>query len=394
MVPAPAAAPWTAIAFLADRTSLLDAAVRPAAARAESPPGTVMTVRDESGAVVAGDAALGDIAGRPLATMELGRSFPGLRATVVVADPEALAAGTRSSRRYWLFVLAGAALAVAAASVLAVRAVLREVRLARMKSDFVSNLSHELRTPLTSMRMFVETLQEGRVRDEAERKECIDVIAHETDRLSSLVDRVLTFASFAKGRAPIDLAPGDLADAARRAAALFRKRAESAGATLEVRVQGGVPEVRLDRDAVVQVILNLLDNAVKHAGHDGAKIRVTVAASEGGAAVSVDDDGPGVPERERELVFEEFYRGDDTLSRRTQGAGIGLALCRRIVLAHGGTVRAERSAGLGGASFRVWLPASARSAPGRDATARDTTSRDTTSRDAPARGGDRAEATS
>jgi signal transduction histidine kinase len=228
-----------------------------------------------------------------------------------------------------------------------------------MKRDYVSNLSHELRTPLTSLRMFVETLREGRVRDEKEAKECLDIVAQETDRLQSLVERMLQFASFTRGRAPIELKSADAGDVARRAVALFRKRAEAAKATLELSVEEPLPESILDRDAVLQVLVNLLDNAVKYAGHDGAKVRVTVRpAGDGGrVAIEVDDDGPGVPERERELVFEEFYRGDDTLSRRVEGTGIGLAVSRRIVLAHGGRIEVVKSERLGGACFRVTLPA-------------------------------------
>ena len=149
---------------------------------------------------------------------------------------------------------------------------------------------------------------------------------------------------------------------ARRAVAVFRKRAEAAKATLELSVQEPLPESILDRDAVLQVLLNLLDNAVKYAGHDGAKIRVTVRAAgtaatvAGRVVIEVEDDGPGVPEKERDLVFEEFYRGDDTLSRRVEGTGIGLAVSRRIVLAHGGRIDVVRSERLGGACFRVTLP--------------------------------------
>jgi signal transduction histidine kinase len=124
-----------------------------------------------------------------------------------------------------------------------------------------------------------------------------------------------------------------------------------------------LPESILDRDAILQVLLNLLDNAVKYAGDNGAKIRVGVrpggpggAAAGRGVVIEVEDDGPGVPEKERELVFEEFYRGDDTLSRRVEGTGIGLAVARRIVLAHGGRIDVTRSERLGGAWFAVALP--------------------------------------
>ena len=260
-------------------------------------------------------------------------------------------------RWLWVAVLAGAGLAVVAASILAVRSVLREVRLAQLKTDFVSNLSHELRTPLTGLRMFVETLQEGRVRDEAERQECLGIIAQETERLSSLVDRILQFASFSRGKAPIELVPVPVVEAVRRAVKVFGKRAESMGASLVVEVSAGPgSRVRADRDALVQVLLNLLDNAVKYGGENGPRIVLSVRVQGRQVRIDVEDDGPGVPERERELVFEEFYRADDLLARRTQGTGIGLALCRRIVLAHGGRIRMLASKRLGGALVRVDLP--------------------------------------
>lgn len=354
LVPTPDAAPWRAVAFVAPADRLLASAVAPETDRIDVPPGIALVVRDAAGRAVAGAAPSGS---QRLTEVSFGSALPGLRVGAVLADPAVLEHEADAARKYWILVLVGAALAVVAGSLLAVRSVLREVRLARLKSDFVSTLSHELRTPLTSLRMFVETLQEGRVRDEAEAKECLAVVAQETDRLTSLVDRILQYASFAKGRSPVELHPEDPGEVARHAAEVFRRRADAAQARLEVAVEPGLAPAALDRDALIQVILNLLDNAVKHSGHNGARIRLRVRPEGRGTAILVEDDGPGVPERERELVFEEFYRGDDSLSRRTEGTGLGLALSRRIVLAHGGRIDVSRSADLGGAAFRVVLPA-------------------------------------
>jgi signal transduction histidine kinase len=349
-----------AAAFVAPESGLKAEAVDPAVRAPALPAGVALVVRD-----AANHDMLHKVEGPLLLdkSVPFGSAAPGLFANVVLVDASMLDREATSARRLWLAILVGAAFAVVAASLLAVRAVLREVRLARMKSDFVSNLSHELRTPLTSLRMFVEMLREGRVRDEAEAKECLDVVAQETERLQSLVERVLQFASFTKGRAPIELKSSDAGEVARRAVAIFKKRAEAARATLELVVEDPLPESILDRDAILQVLLNLLDNAVKYAGDNGAKIRVGVrpggpaGASAGrGVVIEVEDDGPGVPEKERELVFEEFYRGDDTLSRRVEGTGIGLAVARRIALAHGGRIEVTRSERLGGACFAVTLP--------------------------------------
>jgi signal transduction histidine kinase len=343
------------VAFVAPPSALKSEALEPSARALALPDGVEFVVRD-----AANHDLLAAREGPPLLEqgVPFGSSVPGVFANVVLVDASVVERQRESERLLWLAILGGAGLAVVAASLLAVRAVMREVRLSRMKADFVSNLSHELRTPLTSLRLFVDTLREGRVKDEAEAKECLDVVAQETDRLQSLVERVLQFASFTRGRAPIELKSADAGEVARRALAVFSKRAEAAQARIELEIDDPLPESILDRSAVVQVLLNLLDNAVKYAGHDGARIGVTVKAdgAGGGVTIDVEDDGPGVPERERELVFEEFYRGDDTLSRRVEGTGIGLAVSRRIVLAHGGRLDVTRSEKLGGARFRAWLP--------------------------------------
>ncbi len=347
-----------AVALHAPRPALVRAVLAPLREGIDVPAGVAIVVHDADGAVLE-DTVPGAAAatGEPLVRdVPFGAALPGATVSALLADPTVLDAETQSARRLWLWTLAASVLAVVAAGLLAARAVMREVRLARLKSDFVSNLSHELRTPLTSLRMFVETLQEGRVRDEDEARQCLAFIGQETDRLAGLVDRILQFASFSRGRAPIELRSADAAETALRAVEVFGPRAARAGASVETSVEPGLPESLLDRDALIQVLLNLLDNAVKYGRENGARVRVSVRAAGARVRFEVEDDGPGVPERERELVFEEFYRGDDSLASRVQGAGIGLALCRRIVLAHGGRIEADTSPELGGARFTVTLP--------------------------------------
>ncbi len=342
----------SAVAFMASAERWRDEVLAPARQGVDLPAGVTLVVRDRGGQTLVGPAD-GE---SDIMQISFRNVLPGLWAGVVVTDPSVLSAETESARRLWLWILVGAGLAVIAAALLALRAVLREVRLARLKSDFVSNLSHELRTPLTSLRMFVETLQEGRYRDDAERQQYLDIIARETNRLAVLVDRILQFAAFSRGRAPIELQSVDAGIVVRRALEIFRSRAMSADARIDVEIERHLPEVLLDRVAMIQVLLNLLDNAVKYGGDKGVRIRVSVRGVGSRVRFEVEDDGPGVPERERELVFEEFFRGDDSLSSSVQGTGIGLALCRRVALAHGGRIEVTEARTLGGACFELTLP--------------------------------------
>jgi len=344
-----------AVALLASHAALQEALLEPTRREVDLPEGVAFVIRVRDRVVIEGDEKAEAL------TSALGfvRAVPGLTVSAALADPDVLDREIESARTLWLWILGAALLAVIAASLLAVRAVTRQVRLARLKGDFVSNLSHELRTPLTSLRMFVETLQDDRVTDPADRRQCLDFIAQETDRLASLVDRILQFAAFSRGRAPIELCSASAADVAHRSLEIFSSRADAAGAKIDVQIAKDVPETLLDKDAMIQVILNLLDNAVKYGGESGAAIRVLVRGDGPRVRIEIEDDGPGVRERERELVFEEFYRGDDSLSSSVQGAGIGLALCRRIVLAHGGRIQVSQGRTLGGACFAVLLPEAA-----------------------------------
>src|SRR6266851_882084 len=186
---------------------------------------------------------------------------------------------------------------------LTLREMRRAYKLSRLKTDFVANISHELRTPLTSVRLFAETLKQGRAQGPREVEECLDLLTKETQ------------------------------------------------------IEPDLPKVSLDRDAMAQVVLNLLHNAVKFTGPD-KQIRLRARRRDGGIAIEVEDNGIGVREKDRKRIFERFYRADDLLSRRTEGTGLGLAIAKRLVEAHGGRLDVEARPG-SGSVFRVQLPASA-----------------------------------
>ena len=224
----------------------------------------------------------------------------------------------------------------------------RERRESEKKTSFVSNVSHELKTPLTSIRLCAEMLSEGRAKDDAAKARYLGVITKESERLTRLVDNVLDFGRLEQNRRKYDLADVDLRDVVRDAAESQRSRVEAAGMALSVEVAAEAVIRRVDRDAVSQIVVNLVDNAVKYAA-DGKRLDVRVDSN---GTVAVADRGPGVPKRDRERVFERFYRCDDSLAAKSSGSGLGLSIARRLAEGMGGSlVCCEREGG--GAEFKL-----------------------------------------
>jgi len=230
----------------------------------------------------------------------------------------------------------------------------RERDLARLREEFVAAASHELRTPLAQIRLFTETLRLGRVRSETERERSLEIIEQETRRLAHLVENLL-YGSRA-GRGALVLTPEtlDLAAVLRDAVEGFGPIAASRRATVAVaapqRLQG-----RADADAFRQIVLNLLDNAVKY-GPSGQTIQVALTAGDGRIRLTVDDQGPGIPAGERARIFERFVRLDRDREGRESGTGLGLALVSDLARLQGGRAWAEAAAS-GGARLVVELPA-------------------------------------
>jgi signal transduction histidine kinase len=236
----------------------------------------------------------------------------------------------------------------------------KERALARWRSEFVASVSHELRTPLTQIRMFAETLALDRVRSPEERRRSLAVIDQEARRLAQLVENVLQFSRGERGMLSLVRRPLDLVALTRETLTAFAPIAAARG----VRVIASLPPTAValaDQDALRQVLLNLLDNAVKYGPNDQeVLVAVEVTTSAGavapGVRLSVDDQGPGVPARDRRRIWHRYQRLERERERAIAGAGIGLAVVRDLVTLHGGRVRVEDSA-RGGARFVIELPA-------------------------------------
>ncbi len=221
------------------------------------------------------------------------------------------------------------------------------------KTGFVANVSHELKTPLTTIRMYAELLAEGRVPEE-KRGGYLQTIVGECRRLTRLVNNVLDFGRLEQGRKNYAPERLDLPLSVRAVVEGQAERLAEAGMALELALpEEGIP-VTTDRDGLEQVVLNLLDNALKYAD-GGGSLRVEVAREDGSALLRVLDRGPGVPAAHRGRIFEKFHRVDDALTARRPGSGLGLAISRQLLRDQGGELTYADRPG-GGACFEVRLP--------------------------------------
>lgn len=245
---------------------------------------------------------------------------------------------------------------VASATLMVVHMILREASEARKKVDFVSNVTHELKTPLTSIRMFVETLKLGRVKDQKQVHACLDVIMSETERLGALIDHVLSFSKVENQVKKYNMQPNNLSQVAKDTVALFKAQIPAQHRDgVRIKILPGVPSLAMfDKDAVREVLLNLLSNAVKYSGEEKSVV-VQVGADQRDLWFSVQDKGIGIDPEDQPRVFEKFFRVDEALTRKVDGTGLGLAICKEIVQAHRGKINLISARGHG-SQFTVAIP--------------------------------------
>jgi signal transduction histidine kinase len=223
-----------------------------------------------------------------------------------------------------------------------------------LREDFVSGVSHQLRTPLTQIRIFGEMLLLGRVRKAQERERAAEIIVDEAKRLTHQVDNVLMFSQGLREPLPLNLVETDLGVLIEEIAEGFEPLAVAQDVAIERNIEPGVV-CHVDPEATRQVVLNLLDNAVKY-GADGKRVEVGVRRTAGKATVWIEDGGPGVPRAERDRIFRPYVRLDRDRTSVTAGSGIGLAVVREAIEAQGGSVRVEEGGLEPGARFVIELP--------------------------------------
>ncbi len=234
-------------------------------------------------------------------------------------------------------------------------------RLEKMRVDFVANVSHELRSPLTAIKGFIETLQAGAITDLPAAERFLEVVASQVDRLTRLLDDLMTLSNIELGKVKLDRRAVDVADVVEECFATLEPKAANGSITLTAEGMERVAPVEADRDRLMQILLNLVDNGIKFTPPGGSVIirARPVPAAEGAGRPMVElvvaDTGIGIPKRDLPRISERFYRVDKARSRELGGTGLGLAIVKHLVLAHDGTFSIESEVSRG-TSVCVRLP--------------------------------------
>ena len=261
-----------------------------------------------------------------------------------------------SNRRITIYLWTGI-LVIAAISILAVlmaQTFRNQMRHARLKNDLVATVSHELKTPLSSIRLLVDTLLDNQSPNLKQTREYLQLIAKENMRLSRLIDNFLAFSRMERNKHAFQFSETSPAEIIKGAVDAMQERFDQSGCHLYVDVDDNLPNVTADPDALVTVVINLLDNAYKYTG-DKKHIVLRAYAENGNLCIAVTDNGVGLSRTAAKKVFERFYQADRRLSRNAGGCGLGLSIVKFIVAAHGGSVEVDSRPGQG-STFKIILP--------------------------------------
>ncbi|WP_075858249.1 two-component system histidine kinase PnpS [Carboxydothermus pertinax] len=229
-----------------------------------------------------------------------------------------------------------------------------ERKLEKMRSEFIANVSHELRTPLTSIKGFLETLLDGALEDKTIAKHFLQIMNSETERLTRLIDDLLSLSKIEAKKVDFAPKPLNINDLVQKMKLLFKSRLEEKGLSFVSTVPDDLPPVLADGDMISQVLINLLDNAIKYTP-TGGKIELLAKVKEPFVEIAVKDTGIGIPEESQKRIFERFYRVDKARSRELGGTGLGLAIVKHIIDLHNGKVWVESKVGEG-STFGFSLP--------------------------------------
>lgn len=244
----------------------------------------------------------------------------------------------------------GAPITSDSAKLLGVVLVFRDItelrQLEQMRADFVANVSHELKTPLTSIKGFVETLQDGAMEDREVSQRFLEIISEETDRLHRLIADLLSLGHIEAPKFEATLQEVDLNQIVHKTAAVLAPQAEAKGINLGLELTPDLPKVIMEEDLLGQVVLNLMDNAIKYT-LSGGRVLVKARREQQLVLVEIIDTGIGIPEESLPRIFERFYRVDKARSREIGGTGLGLSIVKHILERYGQKITVDSTPGKG-----------------------------------------------
>lgn len=210
-------------------------------------------------------------------------------------------------------------------------------RLEKIRQDFVANVSHELRTPIASIKGYAETLLDGALQDKANAKEFINIIYQDANRLAALINDLLELSRIESGKLKMSLTENDPVSLIKKGVMVIEQQAKAKAIILTLKLPQGLPKVRVDETRFAQVVINLLDNAIKYSS-EGARVTISAKVADNFLQIDISDTGMGIAEEDLPRIFERFYRVDKARSRELGGTGLGLSIVKHIVSAHGGQV--------------------------------------------------------
>lgn len=284
-----------------------------------------------------------------------GEWLPGWELSLWLDDDNPFAAADRQVAVYlWSGILV--VLTIAALAGFVARYVVGQIRLTRLRNDLIATVTHELKTPLSSMRALIDTILEGRCRDQQQHDEYLRLAAIENERLSRLIDNFLAFSRMERNKRTFESSPLEVKPIVTAAVDVVREKFQVDSAQLDVDVADDLPTIDGDVDALTTVLIDLLDNAHKYT-RGNKHITVRAYGAIGKVIIEVEDNGVGLSRRAARKVFDRFYQVDQSLSRRVGGCGLGLSIVHFIVKAHGGNISVSSVPGEG-STFTVALPAS------------------------------------
>ena len=232
--------------------------------------------------------------------------------------------------------------------------ILSKIKINRMKEDFISSVSHELKTPIAAVRMLAETLKRGKVKEESRKNQYYEMIMRESDRLTRFINKILDFARIEKGGKIFYFEKSDIKDLLKTALDIYKDEAQDENLKLSLNSEPGDVYADIDKDAIIQVVLNLMDNAYKYSKEEKT-ITLTLRKSDKNIFIEVQDKGIGIPKEDVEKVFDKFYRVDKYSTGKVKGSGLGLPFVKSVIDAHSGKIALESELGKG-TKFIISLP--------------------------------------